>query len=338
MPEHSLGSYHLASVLGADYVEPDLVLTKDAVIVCMHDPDLAATTDVADRPEFASKRRNLTAFMYGKNTTIENNWFTIDFTLAELKKLRLKQRQVGIRPSYFDQTFTVPTFQEYLDKIKEMSEKMGVKIGLVPELKHSNFHNLAFKQKKPYFFENLVLDTLEKNGFPRRNPNNRAPLSNGFTRVVLQTFEKEAARYLRKNSDHDIMALVDDDWTRFTTKGLAEVKTYATIFSPWKEVFKAEGPWGYLKTANVTVNPKSLQAMGGFVSGDKLASEVHRLGMRLVVYTFYDSREMKTSRREELESFFNLGADGLFIENVSEAVRLRSEYLAGKGALSTLSS
>lgn len=131
MPEHSLGSYHLASVLGADYVEPDLVLTKDAVIVCMHDPDLAATTDVADRPEFASKRRNLTAFMYGKNTTIENNWFTIDFTLAELKKLRLKQRQVGIRPSYFDQTFTVPTFQEYLDKIKEMSEKMGVKIGII---------------------------------------------------------------------------------------------------------------------------------------------------------------------------------------------------------------
>jgi len=325
MPEHSLGSYHMASVLGADYVEPDLVLTKDGVPVCMHDPDLMGTTDVADRREFAHKRRNLTAFMYGENSTVANNWFTIDFTLKELKQLRLKQRKVGIRPLYFDGVFAIPTFQEYLDKMKEMSAKLNRTIGLVPELKHATFHNSVFG---PHYMENKVLEILEKNGYPSRLPQ-RAPLKQGFTTVVLQSFEAPAAQYLRKHCDHDIMLLVDKDWTMFTRTGLDQAAAFATVFSPWKEVFDArKGPLAYIQAANVTVDRSRLRRLGGFVHN--VVRQVHQRHMRLVVYTFYDSREMPTSRTDELDHFFDLGVDGLFVENVAEARQIKTSYYVGR--------
>src|ERR1043165_7757704 len=111
-PEHTLASYELAARMGADYLEPDLVSTKDHVLVCRHEPEIGGTTDVAGRPEFADRKR--TVVLDGISTT---GWFTHDFTLAELKTLRAVERLPVVRQrnTLYDGLFQVPTFQEVLD-------------------------------------------------------------------------------------------------------------------------------------------------------------------------------------------------------------------------------
>src|SRR5882757_7298556 len=111
VPEHTLTSYFIAMQDGADYVEPDLVMTKDGVLVARHENEIGGTTDVADHPEFASRRAKKTI-----GGVVHDGWFTEDFTLAELKTLRARERIPEIRPanSRFDGQFEVPTFEEIL--------------------------------------------------------------------------------------------------------------------------------------------------------------------------------------------------------------------------------
>ena len=119
-PEHTLAAYRLAIRLGADYVEPDLVSTKDGVLVARHENEIGGTTDVADHPEFADRRTTKT--IDGRPVT---GWFTEDFTLAELKTLRAKERLPQVRPdnTRYDGRFEVPTFQEVLDLVKQESRR-----------------------------------------------------------------------------------------------------------------------------------------------------------------------------------------------------------------------
>src|SRR5450631_282538 len=111
-PEHTLAAYELAARLGADYVEPDLVVTRDGVLVCRHEPEIGGTTDVAARPEFAARRKAV--LLDGASVT---GWFSEDFTLAELKTLRAVERLPAIRQrnTMYDGLFEVATFQEVLD-------------------------------------------------------------------------------------------------------------------------------------------------------------------------------------------------------------------------------
>lgn len=195
---------------------------------------------------------------------------------------------------------------------------------MVPELKHSTFHNKVFGKN---FFERTVLDILQQNGFDVRSPGGRVPARDRpMTRVALQTFEPSSARYLYKNTDFDIIYLVDADWSAFTPRGMDEVSQYATVISPWKEVFDPAGPAGYMQTSKVTVNKRRLRRLGGWIQPSDLVAQVHKRGMRMIVYTFYDSRETKGSRKEELDGFFEQGADGLFVENVAEAESIKRSY------------
>lgn len=135
-PEHSLAAYAKAIADGADFIEPDLVATKDGVLVARHENNIAQTTDVASRPEFASRRA--TKQIDGEAVT---GWFTEDFTLAELKSLRLRERLEGMREEShgFDGQFPVATFAEVVDFVAAQSATLGRTIGLIPELKHSTY-------------------------------------------------------------------------------------------------------------------------------------------------------------------------------------------------------
>src|SRR3954451_14437105 len=134
-PEHTLAAYRLGARMGADYIEPDLVSTKDHVLVANHQPAIGATTDVDDHPEFANRRT--TKVIYG--ITFANDWFTEDFTLAELKTLRAKERLPDVRQrnTIYNGRYTIPTFQEVIDVRNQLSRELHRQVGLVPELKHS---------------------------------------------------------------------------------------------------------------------------------------------------------------------------------------------------------
>ncbi|ORY01960.1 PLC-like phosphodiesterase [Basidiobolus meristosporus CBS 931.73] len=341
MPEHTLGSYHLAAIEGADYVEPDLALTKDGHLVCNHDLSLLSTTDIAEHPEFASRQRNLTDILDDVETTITNNWFIEDFTLAELKTLKVRQAQVGVRPLYFDHTFEIPTFEEYLTLIQNLSVRLNRPIGIVPELKHAA-HNNKLHSNTPHFFENLVLDTLDKFGYPRRNNNINAThilRDDGVAvprgHIVIQNFEVESAKYLGKNSDHDILMLVWANAWALTPKGLDDIATFATHIGPWKEFFVTGAEAEYKYNA-IKWDKNQIRKLGGFIPPHRLMKEIHKRKLRAIGYTFYDSHEpsqrgcaikcSKESRAQELDYFFKLGMDGLFVEGVSNAIQIRDQY------------
>src|SRR5687768_9709943 len=135
-PEHTLAAYELAARMGADYVEPDLVVTKDGELVARHENEIGGTTDVAAHPEFAA--RKATKVIDGAPIT---GWFTEDFTLAELKTLRAKERIPQTRPrnTLYDGRFEVPTLEEVVDLSRRLSRELGRDIGVYPETKHPTY-------------------------------------------------------------------------------------------------------------------------------------------------------------------------------------------------------
>ena len=134
-PEHTIESYRLAIEQGADYIEPDLVMTRDGALIARHENEIGGTTDVAQHPEFASRRRTQT--IDGETMT---GWFTEDFTLAEIKTLRARERLPELRPQNcaFDGQFSIPTFAEILELAVDTNRRRGAatKIGVYPETKH----------------------------------------------------------------------------------------------------------------------------------------------------------------------------------------------------------
>src|SRR5262249_51148468 len=132
LPEHTLAGYSLAIDLGADYVEPDLVSTKDLVLIARHENDLTDTTDVAQKfPD-----RQIAKSVDGRTTI---GWFSEDFTLAEIKTLRAKER-LPFRDHSHDGQYEIPTFQEIIDLVKRKSAETGRAIGIYPETKHPHYH------------------------------------------------------------------------------------------------------------------------------------------------------------------------------------------------------
>src|SRR3954471_20021478 len=129
-PEHTLASYRLAPELGADYIEPDLVSTRDGVLVARHENEISGTTDVAAHPEFAGRRTTKTI-----DGAAVSGWFTEDFTLAELKTLRARERIPDLRPenTAYDGRFEVPTFDEVLELRARLSIELGRAVGVYPE-------------------------------------------------------------------------------------------------------------------------------------------------------------------------------------------------------------
>ena len=189
LPEHTLEGYALAIELGADYVEPDVVATKDGHLIARHEPMLGGTTDVASRPQFASRRT--TKVLDGVSTI---DWFASDFTLAEIKQLRAIQPALD-RDQSFNGRYEIPTLAEVLDLVRRKSAEEGRKIGVYPETKHPTFH-----QTLGLPLEDRLLEELSRAGLNRPD----AP-------VFIQSFEVSNLQYLRTRTRVKLVQLIDGD-------------------------------------------------------------------------------------------------------------------------------
>jgi glycerophosphoryl diester phosphodiesterase len=162
-PEHTLAAYELGARQGADYIEPDLVSTRDGELVARHENEISQTTDVADRPELADRRttKEIDGSAY-------DGWFTEDLTLAELKTLRARERIPDVRPENvaYDGRFEVPTFQEVIDLAARLSEELGRTIGIYPETKHPAHHRSLGLALEPALVAALRRNGLDSAGAP----------------------------------------------------------------------------------------------------------------------------------------------------------------------------
>jgi glycerophosphoryl diester phosphodiesterase len=243
VPEHTLPAYFIAIQQGADYVEPDLVITRDGALVARHENEISGTTDVASRLEFAS--RKATRHIDGKPVT---GWFTEDFTLAELKTLRVRERLPELRKANarYDGAFSIPTFDEVLELVAAADAQRAAaaraarlppppRIGVYPETKHpSYFAGLGL------YFDERLLESLRRHGYTRRSDP-----------VCLQSFEVGNLEALRARTDLTLVQLVEASGQPFdftlakdprsyadllSDAGLAHIATYADAIGPFKRL------------------------------------------------------------------------------------------------------
>ena len=262
-PEHTLASYELAARLGADYLEPDLVATKDHVLVCRHEPEIGGTTDVASRPEFAGRRR--TVLLDGVSVT---GWFTHDFTLAELRTLRAVERLPTVRQrnTLYDGLFRVPTFAQLLDLRARLSRELGRDLGVIPETKHPTyFRRLGLELETPLVRE------LARNHLAHRG-----------ARVWIQSFEATNLRMLRDahRVPVNLVFLTSASGRPFddpksyaeylTPAGLAELSGYVDGIGPDKNQVIPRNPDDTLGT------PTSLVRNAGVRRADRLPARRDR--------------------------------------------------------------
>lgn len=236
-PEHTLAAYRLAMEQGADFVEPDLVITKDGVLIARHEPNILTTTDVAQRPEFAARKTSKQI-----DGVREEGFFAEDFTLAELKTLRAVQARPD-RDQSFNGLYEIPTLGEVIELVKAYEQETGRKVGIYPETKHpSYFRRLGLP------LEERLLETLIQQGFtdPGRvfiqsfevtNLKDRlAPLlqAKGLSIPLVQLFGKfdqSPYDYVVEGRKETYGDLVQADSLR------SFVATYAKGIGPWKSSF-----------------------------------------------------------------------------------------------------
>ena len=225
-PEHTLASYERAIDQGADYIEPDLVVTKDLVLVARHENDIGETTDVAQRPEFADRRT--TKNIEGQ---LISGWFAEDFTLAELRSLRAKERMPALRPqnTAFDGLYQVPTFAEIIALKRAKEAETGRRIGLYPELKHPT-----------WLLQETGIDTVDLLVRQLREEK----LDGADADVFVQVFDIGPLQRLDQMIDTPLILLIRPEggpydepgmtWAGIMTpSGLAEVATYADGIGPF---------------------------------------------------------------------------------------------------------
>jgi glycerophosphoryl diester phosphodiesterase len=321
-PEHTLAAYELGARMGADYVEPDLVSTKDHVLVARHEPDITATTDVADHPEFASRKTTKT--IDGTPTT---GWFTDDFTLAELKTLRAKERLPLVRQgnTLYDGRYQVPTFQEVIDLVKRLSKELHRDIGIYPETKHPTYF-----RDEGLPLEELLVKTLNRNGLNRRG-----------AKVFVQSFEVSNLKALNGVLRVPIVQLLDAKNLRpadvvkaggtttygdmATPQGLRDIAKYADGVGPSKDY----------------IVPRD--AGGNSLAPTSFVTDAHAAGLVVHPYTFRRENQFLPAELrvgnpsdpnfpnlvgkafDEDQQFFKLGVDGIFTDNADIGVAARNE-------------
>ncbi|MGO4377120.1 glycerophosphodiester phosphodiesterase [Pseudoduganella sp. RAF19] len=311
-PEHTLGSYAKAIADGADYIEPDLVCTKDGVLVARHEANLSETTDVAKRSEFASRRVRKTI-----DGETHEGWFVDDFTLAELKTLRAVERIPVDRPgsAQYDGMFQVLTFEEIIDFVAATSATTGKVIGLIPELKSSTyFAGVGLP------LEDRFIATLAAHEYTRRAP------------VEIQSFEIANLKYVReklgRRANVRLMQLVAVGDIRprdvvaaggaltygqmCTPAGLREIARYADVVAP--------------PTRGVI----PLRKDGRLAEPLPIVADAHAAGLRLETWTFRpenhflaadfrndagDHARNEAGSIAEIRRYLATGLDGFFTDD-----------------------
>lgn len=287
LPEHTLEAYALAIDLGADYIECDLVATQDGHLVVRHEPNLVDTTDVASRPEFAARRR--TREIDGKP---EQGFFTVDFTLAEIRTLRARQT-LPERPQQFNDRFAVPTFDEVIALAQRRSRELGRAIGVYPETKHPDWHRQLGLRLEP-----RLVDSLERAGWNRAD----AP-------VILQSFEAASLQALRGMTPVRRVQLLGGASAPTSDDALREIARYANGIGPSKAVVLRAGP--------------SL-----FERAHRLGLQVHVYTFRNEPR--FLAAEHAGRPVAEILQFFGWGADGVFADFPDAAVAARTLHVANR--------
>jgi glycerophosphoryl diester phosphodiesterase len=319
-PEHTLASYRLAIEMGADYIEPDLVATSDHALVARHENEIGGTTDVAGHPEFAGRRTTKT--IDGVQVT---GWFTEDFTLAELRTLRARERLPDLRPdnTAFDGLYQVPTLQEVID----LAKRAGV--GIYPETKHPTyFDSVGLSLEEP------LVATLDANGYRGRN----AP-------VFIQSFEVGNLKELNRRTRVPLVQLLDETGRPYDFVVAGDPRTYADLATPAGLAEIATYADGVGPSKNLIV-PRD--AAGNLLDPTSLVRDAHRAGLAVHPWTFRkennflpaDFRQGNPASPQflgatgdlpaELRLFFRLGVDGLFTDNADTAVAARHRLLADR--------
>lgn len=266
LPEHTLAAYAQAITDGADYIEPDLVMSKDGVLIARHENEIGGTTDVASRPEFADRRTR--KLIDGEQV---EGWFSEDFTVAELKTLFVRERLPQLRSTAFDGQFRIATFDEILEFLVQQAGRANRGIGLVPEIKHPTYF-----QSIGLPMEDAVLAALRGNPYTNVGP------------VTIQSFETANLRALRakigKPSNIRLLQLLWKGESRpadvarsggsltyakmMTPEGLAQIASYADGIGPELR----------------SVIP--LDAEGVLGTPTSLVRDAHEAGLMVVPYTF----------------------------------------------------
>lgn len=315
-PEHTLASYAKAIADGADYVEPDLVSTKDGVLVARHENHLTDTTDVATRPEFAARRTKKTI-----DGQVHDGWFVDDFTLNELKTLRAVERLDKIRLANreYNGQFQVPTFEEIIDFVAAESSARGRIIGIVPELKNSTYFSSVGLP-----LEERFVAILKAHEYTRRAP------------IEIQSFEVANLKALRKVLGHPSnmrlmqlvinggpydaihpadVAAVNGSLTfgeMVTPKGLREIATYADVVAP--------------PTRGVIPLGKDERLL----APNSLVADAHKAGLLVHIWTFRPENVFlaadfrndaginarnETGSIAEMRRYIETGIDGFFSDD-----------------------
>ncbi len=331
MPEHTQASYEEAIRLGADFVEPDVVATKDGHLVTRHDPVLTDSTDILAHPEFASRKRTV------KFASFEiTDFFIADFTLAELKTLRCKQVMPG-RDHSRDGQYPILTLEEMIDIVQTSAKKAGRTVGIYPEIKFPTFHRSAGLP-----IEDHLLDVLKKAGY-----------NSASSPVFIQSFEQGNLQYLKTKTDIRLMQLLDGsgtdpetgavqfkppsdrpyDWVLsgragtyadlLTPEGLDEVAKYATIVAPWKR---------HLLAFKKDADGKSVA-----VKRRDIIDNAHARGLKVHIWTMrndapYLDPYYNGDAVAEYLDFFRMGVDGVFTDFADTGVAARQAFLKERTA------
>lgn len=317
-PEHTLAAYELAIELGADYVEPDLVPTKDGVLVTRHENEISGTTDVSAHTEFANRKK-------AKQIDGEKmeGWFVEDFTYDELKTLRARERMPKVRQhnTIYNDRYSIPTFQQVIDLVKKKSAELHREIGIYPELKHPTyFASIGLSTEKP------LIDALKANGYVERS-----------SPIFIQCFEPSTLKRLHNETKLNLVQLIEESGTPYDLilakdplnctemvkpSGLAEVAKYAQGIGPNKSMIALRDKDGKLTKTST------------------LVADAHKAGLVVHPWTFrnensflpLDYRGKATSDPifygdafAEYKLFYDLGVDGVFSENPDTAIEARNK-------------
>lgn len=304
-PEHTLAAYELAIQMKVDYIEPDVVSTKDGVLIARHENDITETTNVSKLQKFASRRT--TKKIDGKEVT---GWFTEDFTLAEIKTLRAKER-LPFRNHFYDEQFKIPTLQEVIDLVRKKSIETKRTIGIYPETKHPTyFKSINLALEKP------LVDILHQNGYT----SSKDP-------VFIQSFEVENLRQLDKMTDLQLIQLLNEGTLQpydFVVKG--DSRTYADLTSPQELANIAEYADGlgiYKRLILPAGEDNRLK------HPTSLINDAHAVNLKVHTWTFREEEQYlapnyQGNSQAEYQQFFELGIDGVFSDFPDVAINVRN--------------
>lgn len=298
-----------------DYVEPDICLTSDGHAICMHDFELSLTTDVAERPEFANKWTTITL-----PSGSLSGWFTNNFTLAEIKSLRVKQR-MRTRELYYDGFFQVPTLNETIRMVKSLNRKLGLQVGVYIEPKHP-----AYFESMGLRYDDHLIEVLTTNGL-------RVKRSEGqLSKLFIECFESTQLQRLRSRMDLPFVQLIKEPWEiqddtkekyveMMSADGLTKIAQYANAIGPLKNYFLPQN-----KTFISICNPDTL-------IGPTAVDFAHSLKLTIHPWTLRNSWEdaaikeyFGNSEEAQLRYLYDIGIDGVFTESAAAAFYVRKEY------------